>query len=309
MVNSKRNKTNQESINSEFPIDSELLDSKFNQARPPSLPYGIVINDRPAGILIPEEQLERANWYDKQVELTTVDLTEEVTGLLLTQIRALVLATTPEYVRWKNDRDNLGEKAGSFIAPYEDYRAQLDKKTQDVCSKHAMVFLGKDNLPLHEIPLVVTFKNVALWSFKSAKEEYYRKLEKVFSQYAGQSFSNKSDKWRSLGILCVKFKALKEGQGSNKSFCCKTDKIVEPTANNFSRLFLGRTRDKQRVWQIHETITGFEVSEQLPALTAGESAVEVLPPAEEDINSDLQTRRIEQVREEDDFELDDNFDE
>lgn len=304
MVESKTKKSTRDF---EFKIDEELLDPKYNEARPPSLPYGIVINDRPAGILIPEDQLERANWYQKDIKLTTIDLTEPVTGLLLDQVRLLVLATTPEYVRWKNDEDNLGEKAGTLVALYEEYRSKLNKKTQDVCSKHAMMFLDKNNQPLHEIPIVVTFKNVALWSFKSAKEEHYRKLEKVFAQYTERPFSNKSDKWRSLGVLYTKFKAVKEGKGSNKSFCCKTDKIVEPTISNLPRLFLGKTELKQQVWQIHETITGFESSDKLLAADDEESTVEILPPAREQNFSSSKTRKIEQVEEEeDDFELDDD---
>ena len=90
MVESKTNKSRKTASDREFEIDEELLDAKYNEARPPSLPYGIVINDRPAGILIPEDQLERANWYQKNLELTTVDLTEPVTGLLLDQVRLLV---------------------------------------------------------------------------------------------------------------------------------------------------------------------------------------------------------------------------
>ncbi|AFZ38030.1 hypothetical protein Sta7437_4571 (plasmid) [Stanieria cyanosphaera PCC 7437] len=301
MVESKTNKSKKAAIDSELEIDEELLDTQYNEARPPSLPYGIVINDRPAGILIPEDQLERANWYQKELDLTTVDLTEPVTGLLLDRVRLLVLATTPEYVRWKNDEDNLGEKAGTLVALYEEYRSKLNKKTQDVCSKHAMMFLDKNNQPLHEIPIVVTFKNVALWSFKSAKEEHYRKLEKVFAQYTNQPYSNKNDKWRSLGVLYTKFKAVKEGKGSNKSFCCKTDRIVEPTISNFSLLFLGKPERKQQVWQIHETITGFESSDKLLAAGDEDASVEILPPA-----SNPKTRKIEQIEDEDDFELDED---
>ena len=62
MVEFKTRKNRKAKVDSNFEIDEELLDSKYNEARPPSLPYGIVINDRPAGILIPEKQLERANW-------------------------------------------------------------------------------------------------------------------------------------------------------------------------------------------------------------------------------------------------------
>ena len=154
-----------------------------------------------------------------------------------------------------------------------------------------------------------------MWSFKSAKEEHYRKLEKVFAKYTNQPFSSKSDKWRSLGVLYTKFKAVKEGKGSNKSFCCKTDKIVEPTLSNFPHLFLGKTERKREIWQIHDTITGFESSDKLflkdtasHITSDGEgSTIEVLPPAKEQSNDRVSTRKIEQVEDdEDDFELDDD---
>lgn len=38
-------------------IDPELLSDSYNQVRRPLLPYGIVVNDKPAGLLIPEDQL------------------------------------------------------------------------------------------------------------------------------------------------------------------------------------------------------------------------------------------------------------
>lgn len=71
----------------DFDIDPELLGSEYNQIRRPVLPYGIVINDNPAGILIPEDQLEKANWFamPDDDDLTTVTLSEDVTGLLLTK--------------------------------------------------------------------------------------------------------------------------------------------------------------------------------------------------------------------------------
>ena len=69
----------------DFEIDGELLDETYNQIRRPMLPYGIVVNDKPAGILIPLDQLEKAGWLElpQEEELTTVSLTEDVTGLLI----------------------------------------------------------------------------------------------------------------------------------------------------------------------------------------------------------------------------------
>ena len=44
----------------DFEIDPELLEPGHNQVRRPILPYGIVINEQVAGILIPEDQLEKS---------------------------------------------------------------------------------------------------------------------------------------------------------------------------------------------------------------------------------------------------------
>lgn len=229
----------------------ELLDPSYNELRKPSLPYGIIINDRYAGILIPTEQLEAAEWrrMPTQEQLTTVELTEPVTGLLLRRCRILVLAFVTEYVRWKDIEEN-GEQAGEVIGLYDNYRNSLDKKSQEVCSEHALIFLNRKNQPLHQIPIVVRFKNVALWSFKSAREEFYRKLEKTFAEYSNIEYSGKSDKWRSLGVLEVEFKGVKEGQNRNKSYCCKTHNITEPTLENLASLFLGQTKQLKKIWNL-----------------------------------------------------------
>lgn len=283
----------------DYEIDPELFESKYNQTRKPSLPYGIIINDQPAGILIPTDQLIKSEWLEMpaEEELTTIELTEQVTGLLITKTRMLVLAFVPEYIRYKPSEEN-GERAGTFVGIYEDCRHLLDKKKMDVCSEHALIFLNAKHKPLHQIPLVVRFKNVSLWSFKSAREEFYRALEKVFSDYCKQQgreieYSGKNDKWRSLGVLNLEFKGLREGEGKNKSYCCKTYKITKPTLANFSKLFLEQPRKKEQIWQFHDTIAGFIEAEesQLPALAAGaEPEVSVLPP---DSNTPRKITQIE----------------
>ena len=269
----------------EFELDPELLNETYNQTRRPRLPSGIVINEKPSGILIPVEQLEPAGWLvtPAEEELTTRELGEnQVLGLLLTQVRVLILGCVPEYIRYK-DEDVLAEQgedttlALSIIGAYEDYRQALNKRTMEVCSEHALVFLDEDNQPLHTTPIVVRFKNVALWSFKSAREDYYRKLEKAFAQFTGQPLRGKSDKWRSLGVLEVEFKAVKEGEGKNKSWCCKTEVLTQPNADNFSSLFLGTEQLKGLVWGLQDEIEGFVDPSALP----GAAATLSLPAAPE----------------------------
>ncbi|MFB2880548.1 DUF5895 domain-containing protein [Floridanema aerugineum] len=304
----------------DFEIDQELLQAGYNQVRRPILPYGIVVNEQVAGILIPEDQLEKANWFvmPNEDEMTTIGLTEDVTGLLLCKCRFCLLAFVPEYIRYKNDVPDLG---GTIIGLYEDYKAQLDKKTMDVASEHAIVFLDENNRPMHSTPIVVRFKNVALWSFKAARDEFYRLLEKTFADYFQIPFSGKNDKWRSLGILEVEFKGIKEGKGSNKNYCCKTINYTKPTIENLPYLYLGRPQQKNTLWGLHDSIAGFTEAPALPA--AAEPQIQVLPPisrksenGKKSNNGRKPPRKIQaEVVEVDDFEddldeeeFDDDFD-
>ena len=278
----RKTRSNPQNYSEGFEIDQEIADSKYNQIRKPSLPYGIIINDQRAGILIPSEQLAKAEWkvMPEPEELTTIELSKEVTGLMLTKCRLIILAFVPECIRWKDMEDN-GEQAGALIGLYDEYRHSLNKKYQEVCSEHALVFLNANNQPLHKVPITVRFKNVALWSFKSAREEYYRQLEKAFAKYTQTHYSGKSDKWRSLGVLEVIFKGVKQGGGKNKSYCCKTMKITSPTVGNLPRLFMGTPKRKELVWALHREIAGFVEAndEQLtPLKTSGEPEMEGKPP-------------------------------
>jgi len=81
-------------------------------------------------------------------------------------------------------------------------------------------------------------------------------------------------------VLNVEFRALKEGEGKNKSFCCKIHSITQPTDANFHKLFLGQKPQKKLIWGLHNSIAGFiEASDaQLPAIAAGaEPEVQALP--------------------------------
>jgi Family of unknown function (DUF5895) len=106
-------------------VDTDLLSDVYNQVHRPQLTYGIVVNDRPSGILIPIDQLEKAGLLamPDEDDLMTVTFTEDGTGLLITEARLLVLAFVPGYIRYKSDLEDLG---GTVVGLYDEYRNSLD---------------------------------------------------------------------------------------------------------------------------------------------------------------------------------------
>lgn len=267
----------------ELTVDPELLDPEFNETRRPRLPYGIIVNDNPAGILIPVDQLESAGWLNLPDELDEIIIGENtVIGLFLSECRLVVLAKVPPYIRYK-DADQLAERGGdetlahTLIGPYETHQIHLDKALMEVVSEHAVVFLDEADQPLHLTPIVIRFKNVALWSFISTYDDYYRKVEKAFAEAVNLPYSGKSDKWRSLVVVPVTFIPEKQGKGKNKSTCCKAVVEFVPTPETLFEVFLGTPQGKALVWGLHTEVAGFVESAPTAMALPPSQALEALP--------------------------------
>ncbi|GFE69069.1 DUF5895 domain-containing protein [Chroococcus sp. FPU101] len=266
----------------EIAIDEFLLEDTHNEIRMPNLPYGLIINERceknkiTAGLLLPIEQIEKSDWVEPIDQLDLIvhtDLSEPIKGLFLEQVNLIVLAKTPPYIRYKNDKTKNGEKAGTIVGLYKTDRAILNKLTMDVCSDHAIVLLDEAQQPLHNIPFSIRFRNVALWSFNAACESFYSKFERTFAKALNRKYSPKSDQWRSHCIMPINFIPVKEGEGNNKSTCCKSILRTEPNLENWGYLFLGRPSHVELI-ETHHTTLGCYAQHPVAELKA-------LPPAPE----------------------------
>lgn len=245
-----------ESIASEFVFDPSLMGEEFNAVRIPRLPYGIVINDNPCGIFIPEKNAVKAGWTNLE-GLTEIELASgtKERGLFLSTVRMVILGNVPPYIRYKVS-DKLGDISGVYVGSYEFDRDLLDKKTMEVVSEHLIMFLDENNNLLHTRPLRIRFKNVALWSLREALEEFYIAIELTFAKLTQTNASGKTDKWRSLCVFCATFKPVKEGEGSEKSWCCKIDNWLMPSIENFPSIFLGVKAMKDTIWESYDMNLG-----------------------------------------------------
>ena len=254
-VNESVNESKSEStIAAEFQFDPSLMGEEFNAPRIPRLPYGIVINDNPAGLFIPEKNALKAGWFQMEpTSLTEIELPggEKSKGIFLTSVRMIILGSVSPYIRYKTS-DELGDMRGVIVGSYSDNHHLLDKKTMEVASEYLLLFLDTNNNLLHTRPIRIRFKNVALWSLLESLEDFYMAMEMQFAQLAKTKASGKNDRWRALCIFEAQYKGTKEGEGSNKSYCCKVEQFTLPTPENFQTLFLGAMQKYAKVWEAYD---------------------------------------------------------
>jgi len=252
------------SVTPEFLFDASLMSEEFNAVRVPRLPYGIVINDNPCGIFIPEKNAVKAGWTNLE-GLVELDLPsgDKEKGLFFSTVRMAILGNVPPYIRYKNSDENA-DLSGIVVGSYEFDRQLLNKKTMEVVSEHLIMFVDESNNLLHTRPIRIRFKNVALWCLRESLEEFYTASELVFAKLTSGKASGKNDKWRSLCVFCATFKPVKEGEGSNKSYCMKVDNWLMPSIENFGSIFLGMKAQKDVVWESYDMNLGSLEAKALP---------------------------------------------
>lgn len=81
-------------------------------------------------------------------------------------------------------------------------------------------------------------------------------MEVQFAQLTHTKASGKNDRWRALCVLEVEFKGVKQGEGSNRSYCCKIEQFTLPTQENFHTLFLGAVQKSAKIWESYDMNVG-----------------------------------------------------
>lgn len=260
--------TKEENVSAEFEIDPSLMSEEFNCRRPKRFPYGIVINEETAGLFIPEKNLAKAGWLGTP-EIVEKELSGGVeSGLFMTNARMIILGSVRPYLRYK-DTDQTPEELRKVMIGWYDEAGEIDKKIMDAISEHLVMFLDVANNFLHETPIRIRFKNVALWSLREALEQYYSQAELTFARILSQKPRSKDDRWRALCVVDLEFKGVKEGDARQKSFCCKVGGYVQPNIENFPALFMGTKTKMAAVLEKYDTSLGFDetVKALLPAPT------------------------------------------
>ncbi|PSB49193.1 hypothetical protein C7B80_03065 [Cyanosarcina cf. burmensis CCALA 770] len=315
-------------VDPNYQLSSEVLSEEHNEVHPPDMAYGIVVNDEPAGILIPLDQLEEAGWTDlpDEDDLTTCKFGKNrVTGLFLTQARVLILGKRKDYIQTKSEGDELPE----FVGFYDEKRDDYDPETMEIRSDYAFIFLDDDNQPLHTAAAIkISWRKIARKEFNKAIRKFRRQLEKTFVDYCTKkkirnasgkpiTYSGKGDAWHACAILDLEFIA--EDRGSDQTHpCCITVIRNKPSWKTFEEIFyFGSVNAYQQLTSQREEIIGFiETSSPVPVLPSSSSQPEAESDEIDESDDDFLDVEAEEVLDNDegdegdeDDDLDDEDDE
>ena len=237
-------------------IAPELLLEAHNVVRKPRLPYGIVVNNKSAGFLIPEDQKPICNWtgaWESQ-EVEIQNKKDAIKGHFITGDFTMVcIARSPEYIVYKRDADV--EEAGQAISLYTDFADSYERNIMDVISDYVVIFTdsAKPKSPLHTVPIKIRLKTpVFRISMNQQLDNYYQQVEQAFADLTNTPFSFKSDQWRSLvvfqGNLIADFVESSSGQGS---WCCKVGSYTEPSKESLTQIMFGISSDPESAKKEH----------------------------------------------------------
>lgn len=238
-------------------FDPDILGEEHNEDRLQSVPAATVVSkDEDCGIFIPVGSLAAAGWLgDAKITEIKITKTAKLTeGLFLKSAKMLILNSVPPYIRIKNqDLENPGQ----FVGWYYLEKDRFDKLKMDVCCEYLVLFLNDKNKPFHDKPIKVRFRNSAYWKFKIELDKTYASAEASFAKLTNSKNSSKSNKWRSLVVIDVKFEPQLVGTAPNQSNACGVAEMVKLTAGTFPSMFFGTSEQKSLVWSLVEAYTTF----------------------------------------------------
>lgn len=240
-----------------FNFDPDILGEEHNEERLQRVPAATIVSkDEDCGIFIPIGSLSAAGWQGDAAiaSLKVTKTSQPKEGLFLTSAKMLILNSVPPYIRIKN-RDL--ESPGQFVGWYYIEKDRFDKMRMEVCCEYLVLFLDVKNKPFHDKPIKVRFRNSAYWKFKIELDKTYASAEASFAKLTNSKNSSKSNKWRSLVVIDVKFEPQLVGKAPDQSNVCGVASMAELTPDTFPSMFFGTPEQKSQVWSLVEAYTTF----------------------------------------------------
>lgn len=191
------------------------------------------------GFFITEAEMEKAGWKSIAAkDLTTYDFNSgnQERGLLLKTPRMLVVPRSPLFAY---DKQASTQEKRMIVSGQYSRQAHDDRQKYGLAQYFEVLLLDANNEPLHEIPLGYLAKGANQSTFINHWRQLIDEVTRCHARANGIPARPKNSMFT---CLCVfQFSVKRELAGSSmKSYACKVDAHVSPTAANWESFFLGR---------------------------------------------------------------------
>jgi Family of unknown function (DUF5895) len=198
--------------------------------------------DIDCGYFITEAEMEKAGWYSaKAKDLVTYQFNSggQEKGLLLKTPRMLVVQRSPIFAF---DRQASVQQKQMVVAGAYSRQAHKEREKYGLGQYYEVLLLDENNEPLHELSLGYLAKGSNQASFSAHWQQLTNEITRFHAQANGIPARPKNSMFT---CLCVfQFSVKRELAGTSmKSFACKVDGHVSPTAANWEGFFLGRDEE------------------------------------------------------------------
>jgi hypothetical protein len=102
-----------------------------------------------------------------------------------------------------------------------------------------ILFVDRDNNPLHEVPLQLTEKGCFRFEF----DQQIYEIRSVITKVSNEKATFMKNSWHSMCVFVPAFKSTMRGEGSKQKKACITTGYENPTKENWLLLCVGRRDD------------------------------------------------------------------
>lgn len=299
----------------DYDFDSSLFAEEYFAPIEETLPYAI--SDATGRLLIPETEVEKAEWFDLPAEYEQVDIRggDKFPALIFPEIHASILKKDgPFWYYAKTDANEANRLVNQPICWYNSPRGQEIKvefdnapandRPYNYAIKLQIVLLDDYLTPMHQVPISVKFRGTAVWNVLTELRKFYTSCDKLFSAMNGQPRTGFDHRIHALFAPKIVFGSESVGKPGKRSPSIRIKEITKPTKENVAEWCLAKKSERARnemLWVMQQDYAAADIN-KLPApiatlpsstakqeLSAGSDLAQLTPssPDEEFNNGDL----------------------
>ena len=298
-----------------YDFDSSLFAEEYLAPLDETLPYAI--SDAVGRILVPETEVEKAEWFDAPTEYEAYDIKggDKFNAIAFSEAHISILdRTAPFWYYAKTDANEAAKLVNKPVCWYNSPEGKIVKKEFDEAPandrpynyaiKLQIVLLDTNLFPMHQIPLSLRFRGTACWNVLKELKKFYASCGKLFASMNGRERTAFDERVYALFAPRIVFGSESVGK-KFKSPSIRIKEITQPTKENVSEWCLAVASERARsemFWQmqldykdadankIPAPIAALPPSTATPELSAGSNLPQLAPS--DDLNKEFDNGEV-----------------